>query len=234
MDRYASGDDAAFGDVYDAVAPRVFAYLRRQTRDTARAEDLVQQTSANSPRPRHLHFREAACCHGHSRSRAAHDRRDRRDRRNVLTAAEAVVDDHPSFSSDAPPDGLAEAKELAHRLDRELKRLPESQRIAFELMRVDGLSHVEAAEVLGATVSAVKLRAHRAYVRSAPSSATWSPTRPKPDSPSRQAVNGEAPVAERFLCDSTSRAWCVKKSTSVVRATSPSTSSAARARSSSE
>ena len=35
--------------------------------------------------------------------------------------------------------------------------------VAFELLRIEGLSHEEAAEVLGTTVSAVKLRAFRAY-----------------------------------------------------------------------
>jgi RNA polymerase sigma-70 factor, ECF subfamily len=42
--------------------------------------------------------------------------------------------------------------------------LPESHRMAFELIQKDGLSIREAAEVLGATPGAVKLRAHRAYV----------------------------------------------------------------------
>jgi len=44
MDRYAAGDQSAFADVYDGVAPRIYAYLRRQTGDAARAEDLLQQT----------------------------------------------------------------------------------------------------------------------------------------------------------------------------------------------
>src|SRR5258708_24666732 len=44
MERYAAGDDSAFGDVYDALAPRLFAYLKRQTREVTRAEDLLQQT----------------------------------------------------------------------------------------------------------------------------------------------------------------------------------------------
>jgi RNA polymerase sigma-70 factor (ECF subfamily) len=48
-------------------------------------------------------------------------------------------------------------------VERELSRLPETQRVAFELLRVDGLSHDEAAEALGTTVNAVKLRAFRAY-----------------------------------------------------------------------
>ena len=52
MERYAAGDDAAFPSVYDAVAPRLYGYLLRQTRDRARAEDLLQQTMLHIPRAR--------------------------------------------------------------------------------------------------------------------------------------------------------------------------------------
>src|SRR4051794_9164921 len=41
MERYADGDDAAFGEIYDALAGRIYAFLLRQTRDPARAEDLL-------------------------------------------------------------------------------------------------------------------------------------------------------------------------------------------------
>ena len=44
MDRYARGEDAAFGELYDLLAPKLLGFLYRQTRDRARAEDLVQQT----------------------------------------------------------------------------------------------------------------------------------------------------------------------------------------------
>src|SRR5690242_16586481 len=44
MDRYARGDDAAFGEVYDRLAPRLFGFLLKYTRDHARVEDVVQQT----------------------------------------------------------------------------------------------------------------------------------------------------------------------------------------------
>ena len=53
---------------------------------------------------------------------------------------------------------------LALVIDKELARLPESHRVAFELIKKEGLSVKEAAAVLGCTVTAVKLRAHRAYV----------------------------------------------------------------------
>ena len=164
MDRYAGGDDAAFGDVYDAVAPRVFTYLRRQTRDVARAEDLVQQTLLSMHRARGTFISGSAVLPwSFAIARRLLIDELRRDRRSVLTLADVVTDDSAPCPG-ASPDGYAEARELAHLLQRELTRLPESQRVAFELMRLDGLSHNEAAEVLGATVTAVKLRAHRAYV----------------------------------------------------------------------
>src|SRR5438445_12760418 len=47
MERYADGDDAAFGIVYDRIAPRLLAFLRRRLRNDARAEDLLQQTLLN-------------------------------------------------------------------------------------------------------------------------------------------------------------------------------------------
>src|SRR5579871_3992691 len=52
MDAYAQGDDAAFGSLYDALAPRLLGFLMRQTRDRQRAEDLLQDTLLNIHRAR--------------------------------------------------------------------------------------------------------------------------------------------------------------------------------------
>jgi RNA polymerase sigma-70 factor (ECF subfamily) len=164
MDRYATGDEGAFGDIYDAVAPRVFGYLRRQIRDEARAEDLVQQTLLCMHRARGTFITGSAVLPwAFAIARRLLIDEIRRDKRSVLAQSEVVSDDLGPCSDHASPDGHAEAKEMAQILQRELRRLPESQRVAFELMRIDGLSHTEAAEVLGATVTAVKLRVHRAY-----------------------------------------------------------------------
>jgi RNA polymerase sigma-70 factor (ECF subfamily) len=61
------------------------------------------------------------------------------------------------------PDEMVHSKELALSLERELARLPAPHREAFELVKQEGLSHAEAAQILGTTVSAVKLRAYRTY-----------------------------------------------------------------------
>src|SRR5678815_4645385 len=44
MLRYAQGDERSFSLIYRAMAPRLYAFLLRETRNAAQAEDLVQQT----------------------------------------------------------------------------------------------------------------------------------------------------------------------------------------------
>jgi RNA polymerase sigma-70 factor (ECF subfamily) len=85
----------------------------------------------------------------------------RSERRDTLAYADGAVE--VADIGGGQGDGFAEATELAARLQRRLVLLPESQRQAFELMRFDGLSHADAARTLGITVTALKLRAHRAY-----------------------------------------------------------------------
>jgi RNA polymerase sigma-70 factor (ECF subfamily) len=165
MERYAGGDDQAFAEVYDAVSPRLHAYLRRQTRDATLAEDVMQQTFMHMHRARGSFISGSAVFPwAFAIARRLIIDGARRGRRDLLAGAVDVHgdDDPPCRGSTAVEE--VEARELAERLQSELSKLPTSQRAAFELLRIDGLSHNEAAEVLGATVSAVKLRVHRAYV----------------------------------------------------------------------
>ena len=52
MERYARGDEAAFGELYDAIAPRLLGFLRKATRDAFAAEDLMQLTLLHMHRAR--------------------------------------------------------------------------------------------------------------------------------------------------------------------------------------
>jgi len=63
----------------------------------------------------------------------------------------------------AVPDALAISKQQEGRAREELERMPESHRTAYMLVRQEGLSIAEAAEIVGTTPTAIKLRAHRAY-----------------------------------------------------------------------
>jgi RNA polymerase sigma-70 factor (ECF subfamily) len=60
-------------------------------------------------------------------------------------------------------EAMAMASQAARIVEEVLAGLPPSQRDAFILIRYEGLSMADAAAVLGATPTAVKLRAFRAY-----------------------------------------------------------------------
>jgi RNA polymerase sigma-70 factor (ECF subfamily) len=163
MERYADGDDAAFNELYDLLSPRIYAFLLRQTRSKHRAEDLVQQTFLQIHRSR-SHFKPGADVLPWAFAIA---RRLTIDsfRRSHGGAEEAELETVGSWASPLPlPDDLASARQLSARVGEELSRLPENQRVAFEMIRQEGLSVAEAAQVLGTTITAVKLRAHRAYL----------------------------------------------------------------------
>ncbi|HEX8794939.1 MAG TPA: RNA polymerase sigma factor [Polyangiaceae bacterium] len=161
MDRYAAGEDAAFAIVYDTLAPRLYGYLVRQTREVARAEDLLQQTMLQIHRARSSFITGAEVTPwAFAIARRLLVDSVRRGRREAL-GVEGEPD--PGASHEPLADEWVAAKDLARRVESVLAKLPQSQRQAFELIKNEGLSVAEAAQVLGTTVAAVKLRAHRAY-----------------------------------------------------------------------
>lgn len=162
MERYAQGDEAAFASVYDSVAPRVHAYLIRQTRDRAVADDLLQQTLLQIHRKRGTYVAGLPVLPwAFAIARRLYIDECRRRKTDALWSARDVGEDDRRASS-LPDDEFA-TREAARLVEAELARMPGNQRVAFELLKVDGLSHQEAAQALGTTVNAVKLRAFRAY-----------------------------------------------------------------------
>jgi RNA polymerase sigma-70 factor (ECF subfamily) len=62
----------------------------------------------------------------------------------------------------AAVDDVLDASRLERRVRQRLDALPETQRSAYELVKQEGLSLKRAAELLGTSVTAVKLRTQRA------------------------------------------------------------------------
>ncbi|HEY3252507.1 MAG TPA: RNA polymerase sigma factor [Polyangiaceae bacterium] len=162
MERYARGDESAFASVYDSVAPRVHAYLIRQTRDRVMADDLLQQTLLQMHRKRGTYAAGLPVLPwAFAIARRLYIDECRRRKTDALWSARDVGED--DRLAGALPDDEMASREAARLVEAELARMPGNQRVAFELLKVDGLSHQEAAQILGTTVSAVKLRAFRAY-----------------------------------------------------------------------
>jgi len=171
MDRYADGDDAAFAEVYDLLASRLLGYFTRQVRDQALAEDLTQHTLLQMHAARRNYVPGSdALAWAFAIGRNAMIDSLRKTRREVLFKSaedDAAAADwrtrQPGFVSDAGPEDLATARQTAERVSEALDRLPPSQRQAYDLVRQEGVSVAQAAEIMGTTPMAIKLRVHRVY-----------------------------------------------------------------------
>jgi len=164
MNAYADGDDRALNVVYDALAPRLFGFFLRRARSREVAEDLLQRTFLQMHRHRANFLRGAAVApwaFAIGRRLFLDHVRDRGTERKRF--GERDDDGLELLASGSDPEAVASAREEAAHFLKKLEGLPENQRIAFELVRIDGLSMAEAADFLGASVSATKVRCHRAY-----------------------------------------------------------------------
>ena len=160
MERYASGDDAAFVTLFEELAPRIKTLAARELADAALAEDVTQQTFLNIHRARGTFVRGAEVlpwAYAIARRLATDELRRRGRARSLETVAP------PGDDRAARPDEEVASRQIAACLAEALAALPESQRHVFRLRRA-GLSTAEVARRLGTTIPSVKLRLHRVGV----------------------------------------------------------------------
>jgi RNA polymerase sigma-70 factor (ECF subfamily) len=163
MERYADGDVTAFATLYAELAPRLFRFAVRQLQSRAAAEDVVQQALLQIHCARHQFTPGAAVLPwAYAIVRRLVIDLSRRRGREDLRADLAQEAEEPS--SAAAPDDALHWKRSEAALRQDLLRLPPAHREAFELLKIEGLSVAESAEVLGITHGMVKIRAHRATV----------------------------------------------------------------------
>jgi RNA polymerase sigma-70 factor (ECF subfamily) len=165
MNRYAAGDDAAFAELYEALSPRLYGFLLRLSGDAATAEDLLQQTFLQ------MHVARSRFALGADVTpwAMAIARRlfidvVRRNKSRATDPVDTAVLDETNVSNGPTAEEWLVARETEAVIESRLATLPSNQRDAFQLVKQEGLSIAEAASVLGITVTAVKLRAHRAYI----------------------------------------------------------------------
>jgi RNA polymerase sigma-70 factor (ECF subfamily) len=164
MDRYACGDAGAFAGLHRALYPRLYAFLTRMTGSTTLADDLVQETFLRMHRARATFARgNAVLPWAYAIARNVHldHGRSARLRRTERLPSDPGAEPVDPAADDA--ESAAIAAQAARTVERVLARIPSAQREAFILIRYEGLSVQDAAAILGATPTAVKLRAFRAY-----------------------------------------------------------------------
>ena len=164
MSRYADGDDRAFSEVFEALAPRLHAFLRRLSGSDELAGDLVQETFLRMHRARGSFARGGAVLPwAYAIARNCYVTHTRSFKTKVSRASIDIQEHEVPTGLDANAEEAASALERAAIVERTLARMSELNREAFILIRFEGQSVADASQILGVSESAVKLRAFRAY-----------------------------------------------------------------------
>jgi RNA polymerase sigma-70 factor (ECF subfamily) len=166
MDRYARGDDAAFNDLFRQGAPRVRGFLLRMCLDPGYADDLTQETFLRIHVARGRFEPGAAALPwllAVARNAFLDSTRQARVRRNAVAAKVAGQGAEPEAPASGRGDSTLAAREMLDIVQATLDKMSVTLREAFVLLRFEGLSVAAAAQVLGASEAAVKVRAFRAY-----------------------------------------------------------------------
>jgi RNA polymerase sigma-70 factor (ECF subfamily) len=183
MVAFQGGDASAFRALFEKHGRAMVAFCNHFVRDVARAEELAQDVflkvhrSAARYRPtarfRTFLYRIASnhCLNELRRGEYA----ARREVERGDGAGSEPADPDALAGGAASPEELLLASSLGRAVQELLARLPEKQRAAFVLARLEGLAYDEVADVLETTVPAVKSLVHRATVAAAAALAPYAP-----------------------------------------------------------
>jgi RNA polymerase sigma-70 factor (ECF subfamily) len=162
MDRYAAGDAAAFAVLYDALAPRLWNMLCRRVRDPDRAADLLQETMLRIHRARGAFLPGSAVAPWAFAIATRVALNDSRRSKRKPPASASPVESLSAPDQDPGPEQLLASKEIVQRLSIDVARLSPALRAIFNLVRGRGFTVPQAAQRLGISVTAAKVRLHRA------------------------------------------------------------------------
>jgi len=155
MARMQDGDSDSCRALLDDIGPLLTNFLRRRIADRDALEDVYQETIMALFQARHTYdparplepwlfaiARNVAADHA----------------RHFWTRAsfEQLTDNVPEQPANSEP-------RSDPNLEDAMARLPEQQREAFSMLKLEGLSIEQAADRAGVTVGALRVRAHRAY-----------------------------------------------------------------------
>ena len=165
LGRVAQGDEAAFGELYDQIAPRVLGLVKRLLVDHAQSEEVTQEIF--------LEIWQTASRYDAQRGGAATWILTMAHRRAVdrIRASQAGRDRDTRIGVrdlDVEYDHVSETVEVRiehERVKKAMSRLTELQRQAVSLAYYGGYSHSEVADLLRIPLGTVKTRLRDGMIR---------------------------------------------------------------------
>ncbi|WP_241982006.1 sigma-70 family RNA polymerase sigma factor [Cryobacterium ruanii] len=165
LGRVAHGDQSAFGELYDQIAPRVLGLVKRLLVDHAQSEEVTQEIflevwqSASRYEPTRGGASTWILTMAHRRavdrirsSQAGRDRDAKIGIRDLAVAYDHVVE-------------TVEVRIEHERVEKAMTRLTQLQRQAVSLAYYGGFSHSEVAEMLHIPLGTVKTRLRDGLIR---------------------------------------------------------------------
>ena len=163
--RVALGDQAAFAELYDNMAPRVLGLVKRLLRDHAQSEEVTQEIFLEIWQNATRYDSSKGGASGwiltmtHRRAvdrvRASQASRDR----DVKIGVRDYVSEYDNVSE------TVQVRMESERVEKAMQRLTELQRQAVTLAYYGGLSHSEVAEKLSVPIGTVKTRLRDGLIR---------------------------------------------------------------------
>jgi len=160
----ATGDQAAFGELYDELAPRVLGSIRRLLIDHAQSEEVAQEVF--------LEVWQSATRFDPNKGRATVWILTMAKRRAIdrIRSAQSAHDRDTRIGirDFRVEDDVAEAAEIAverERVGMAMERLTDVQRQVISLAYDGGYSHTEIAELLQVPIGTVKTRLRDGMIR---------------------------------------------------------------------
>lgn len=165
ISRAQAGDRAAFSALVKEHGDEVYTLARRLVGDPHLASDIAQETLIRAWKALPSFRGEALLSTWlHRITVNTAWTQKKRSRRHAGYSLDEVAEMPAPFDADHP-EVAGELVELRGRLRRALDSLPEPQRQVVVLKDIYDWSHAEIAESMGITVSATKVRLHRARAR---------------------------------------------------------------------
>jgi RNA polymerase sigma-70 factor (ECF subfamily) len=156
MQRLASGELGALGELYDRYQAALRSFVARATRDAHDVDDLVHATFLAAARSAERYDGRASCRPWLIGIAAQLLRRRRRSFQHLLAVLAALKD---TLQPTSDPRAALQARSD---VERALARLSEPKRVTLLLAEVEGLTCPEIAEALAIPVGTVWTRLHAA------------------------------------------------------------------------
>ncbi len=163
--RARAGERGAVADLIARNKHWLYRFIRRYVGDADDAQDVLQESFVaaimnlaryDSARPFDIWLRKIALNKCRDRARRLAVRRAIGLDRRPTETPEDIIDPAPTA------DRSLQSSDALHALDQAIAALPTALKEPLVLTTLEGLSHKEAADILGLSVKAVEVRVYRA------------------------------------------------------------------------